>query len=67
MVLEGIDIQCISFVAPTIVEDWGIDMGTFGIVFTSGLVGAVLGAAVFGPMGAYTSECCHPNHGMVAT
>ena len=51
MILEGIDIQCISFVAPTIVEAWGIEMGGFGIVFTAGLIGAVIGAAVFGPLG----------------
>ncbi|WP_150295272.1 MFS transporter [Sphingobium estronivorans] len=51
MVLEGVDIQCISFVAPAIIRDWGIAPAAFGIVFSAGLIGALAGAALFGPLG----------------
>jgi AAHS family 4-hydroxybenzoate transporter-like MFS transporter len=51
MILEGIDIQCISFVAPAILRDWGIEASAFGIVFSVGLLGALAGAAVLGPLG----------------
>lgn len=51
MVLEGIDIQCISFVAPAIVRDWQVEPSAFGIVFSVGLIGALVGAAILGPLG----------------
>ena len=51
MILEGIDIQCISFVAPAIVREWQIEPAAFGIVFSVGLIGALIGAAVLGPLG----------------
>ncbi|MEA3012550.1 MAG: transporter, family, 4-hydroxybenzoate transporter [Sphingomonadales bacterium] len=51
MILEGIDIQCISFVAPAILADWQIEPSAFGAVFSVGLIGALVGAAVLGPLG----------------
>lgn len=51
MILEGIDIQCISFVAPAILADWKIEASAFGAVFSVGLIGALVGAAVLGPLG----------------
>lgn len=51
MVLEGIDIQCISFVAPAIMRDWSVAASAFGAVFSVGLIGALIGAAVLGPLG----------------
>ncbi|HTU09585.1 MAG TPA: MFS transporter [Allosphingosinicella sp.] len=51
MVLEGIDIQCISFVAPAIMRDWGVEASAFGSVFSVGLIGALVGAAILGPLG----------------
>jgi AAHS family 4-hydroxybenzoate transporter-like MFS transporter len=51
MVLEGIDIQCISFVAPAIMRDWDIEAAALGAVFSVGLIGALVGAAIFGPLG----------------
>lgn len=51
MVLEGLDIQCISFVAPAIIREWGVEPAAFGIVFSAGLIGALIGAAVLGPLG----------------
>src|SRR3546814_15902539 len=51
MVLEGIDIPCISFVAPAILKEWQLEPAAFGIVFSVGLVGALVGAAVLGPLG----------------
>lgn len=51
MVLEGVDIQIIGFAAPTIIRELGIPPAEFGIVFSAGLVGATIGAAVLGPLG----------------
>lgn len=51
MVLEGIDIQIIGFAAPTIILELGIAPPAFGVVFSAGLLGALIGAAVLGPLG----------------
>lgn len=51
MLLEGVDIQIIGFAAPTIIKQHGIALADFGIVFSAGLVGATIGAAVLGPLG----------------
>lgn len=51
MILEGIDIQCISFVAPAIMRAWNVEASAFGAVFSVGLIGALVGAAVLGPLG----------------
>lgn len=51
MLLEGIDIQIIGFAAPTIIRELGIEPAAFGIVFSAGLAGATIGAALLGPLG----------------
>jgi AAHS family 4-hydroxybenzoate transporter-like MFS transporter len=51
MILEGIEIQVIGFVAPSIIADWGIPSQQLGPIFSAGLAGAMIGAAVFGSVG----------------
>jgi AAHS family 4-hydroxybenzoate transporter-like MFS transporter len=51
MILEGIDIQLIGFVAPVIIREWGLASGDFGWVFSAGLAGAMVGAVIFGALG----------------
>lgn len=51
MILEGIDIQIIGFVAPLIVAEWGIPTADFAIVFSAGLAGATVGAVLLGSLG----------------
>jgi AAHS family 4-hydroxybenzoate transporter-like MFS transporter len=51
MILEGVDIQIIGFVAPLMIKEWGIPSADFGIVFSSGLAGAMVGAMLLGSLG----------------
>jgi MFS transporter, AAHS family, 4-hydroxybenzoate transporter len=48
--LDGIDSQSIGVAAPFIAEGLGIQIADFGLIFSSALVGATLGAASFGPL-----------------
>jgi benzoate transport len=43
--LDGMDVMVISYSAPTLQEEWGIDAQSLGIVFSMALLGMALGAA----------------------
>jgi AAHS family 4-hydroxybenzoate transporter-like MFS transporter len=45
---DGFDIQSIAYVAPSIVSEWNLAPGSFGPVFSAVILGAMLGAMVFG-------------------
>lgn len=47
---DGFDTQCISFVAPTLLQEWSVPRAEFGPLFSAGLFGAMLGAAVLGSL-----------------
>lgn len=47
-VLDGFDTQTIGFLAPAISKTLGIALAQFGSVFTSGLVGLMIGAVTLG-------------------
>ncbi len=47
-VLDGFDTQTIGFLAPAISKTLGIPLAQFGSVFTSGLVGLMIGAMTLG-------------------
>lgn len=49
--LDGIDGQSIAVAAPIIVEKLGLTRAAFGPIFSSGLLGAMIGALTFGPLG----------------
>jgi AAHS family 4-hydroxybenzoate transporter-like MFS transporter len=51
MILEGIEIQVIGFVAPSLIDDWGIPSEQLGPIFSAGLAGAMVGATLFGSAG----------------
>lgn len=51
MLLEGVDIQLIGFVAPLIVAEWEIPAADFSLVFSAGLAGAMVGAMLLGTLG----------------
>ena len=51
MIIDGYDIQVITYVAPVITKELGIDRSMLGPVFSSGLVGTTLGALIFGALG----------------
>lgn len=47
MVLDGFDVQSISYVAPAILQDWHLEKAQLGVVFSSGLFGLLLGSLIF--------------------
>jgi benzoate transport len=48
--LDGFDIQSISFAAPGITADWGINRAELGIVLSMELFGMAVGSVLFGGM-----------------
>jgi AAHS family 4-hydroxybenzoate transporter-like MFS transporter len=51
LVGDGIDLQLLGLVAPVIIEDWGVDRGSFGWAMSAALVGMGFGAWVGGTIG----------------
>ncbi|WP_434630147.1 MFS transporter [Chromobacterium sp. CV08] len=50
MILDGFDVQAMGYVAPALLEDWGIAKSALGPVFSAGLFGLLLGALLFGAL-----------------
>jgi AAHS family 4-hydroxybenzoate transporter-like MFS transporter len=50
LVLDGIDVAVVSFIAPSLISDWGISKAQLGPVVTSGLFGLAIGSLVAGPL-----------------
>ena len=48
--MDGFDAQAMGFVAPVLVDQLHIARAALGPVFSSGLVGIMIGALVFGPL-----------------
>ena len=48
---DGFDTQAVAYVAPSIVSEWHLAPASFGPVFAAVLLGAMLGAFVFGYFG----------------
>jgi AAHS family 4-hydroxybenzoate transporter-like MFS transporter len=46
VVMDGFDVQAMGFVAPAIVQAWGIDKAALGPVFGAGLFGMLIGSLV---------------------
>lgn len=49
-IIDGFDAQSIGFAAPAIADDWGVSASSFGVVFSLGLIGMMLGGMLFGPI-----------------
>lgn len=47
MVLDGFDVQSVSYVAPAILDSWQIQKSQLGGVFGSGLFGLLIGSLIF--------------------
>ena len=47
--LDGMDVMVISYSAPSLTEEWGIEAGALGIVFSAALLGMAVGAAFLAP------------------
>ena len=48
--LDGFDTLSISFVAPTLAEQWSLPTADFGPIFAAGLFGLLVGALTIGPL-----------------
>ncbi len=46
VVMDGFDVQAMGFVAPAIVQAWGIEKAALGPVFGAGLLGMLVGSLV---------------------
>lgn len=51
LVGDGIDLQLLGLVAPVIMDDWGVDRGSFGWAMSAALVGMGFGAWIGGAIG----------------
>ena len=49
--LDGIDVLSISFAAPILSREWGIDPKTLGVVFSAALAGMMVGHMLIAPLG----------------
>ena len=47
LIMDGFDVQAMGYVAPAIVEDWGIPRALLGGVFAAANFGVLLGSLVF--------------------
>ena len=48
--LDGFDVVAMSFAAPGIARDWGVQQGALGLVLSTGLVGMGLGSLLIAPL-----------------
>lgn len=51
IMVDGFDTQAIAFVAPALRHAWDISPNTFGLLFSAGLLGTMIGAMALGPAG----------------
>lgn len=50
LILDGFDIVAMGFIAPALVDDWGISREALGPVMSAGLFGLAIGALTGGPL-----------------
>ena len=51
IMVDGFDTQAIAFVAPALRHAWDVSPNTFGLLFSAGLLGTMIGAMAMGPAG----------------
>ena len=51
VLMDGFDAQAMGFVAPTLLQQWHITRVALSPILSSGLVGMLAGALLFGPLG----------------
>lgn len=50
LVLDGIDVALVAFIAPSLMQDWGLSKAQLGPIVTSGLLGLAFGSLIAGPL-----------------
>ncbi len=48
--VDGFDVLAMSFTAPLVAREWGVDPATLGVLLSAGLVGMGIGAVVISPV-----------------
>jgi benzoate transport len=48
--VDGFDVLAMSFTAPLVAREWGVDPATLGVLLSGGLVGMGIGAIVISPI-----------------
>src|SRR5262245_41615766 len=51
MLVDGFDLQTMSFVAPALVTDWGVDRSYLAPVLTGSMIGMAIGSIALGWLG----------------
>lgn len=51
LIMDGFDVQAMGYVAPAVIDDWGIQREDMSWAFSSGLIGLFIGAILFGMAG----------------
>src|SRR5665647_873595 len=51
MLADGYDNISIAYIAPLLIEEWGIDKSALGPLFSAGLLGGLFGPPLFGYLG----------------
>lgn len=51
VLIDGYDIACIAFAAPSLAKEWALKPGALGPVFSASLIGILFGSALFGFVG----------------
>jgi AAHS family 4-hydroxybenzoate transporter-like MFS transporter len=49
VLFDGFDVAVMGFVAPSLIQDWGLSKAAFGPVMSAGMVGLAIGALTAGP------------------
>ncbi|VVO53550.1 MFS transporter [Pseudomonas fluorescens] len=50
LILDGFDTTMIGFIAPALIEDWGVARHDLGPLMMSGLIGLAIGSLISGPL-----------------
>ncbi len=58
LVIDGLDYQLLALLAPVILEEWGVDRGTFGTAMAAALFGMAIGAGGGGWLGDRIGRLC---------
>lgn len=49
VLFDGFDVAVMGFIAPSLIEEWGLSRAAFGPVMSAGMVGLAIGALCAGP------------------
>ncbi|WP_249675329.1 MFS transporter [Pseudomonas abieticivorans] len=49
VLFDGLDVAIMGFIAPSLLQDWGLSKAAFGPVMSAGMIGLAVGALTAGP------------------